>query len=950
MSTEELTPTELFTATVEATPTATPTATVEPELVIDESAVQIILNSGLEYVSPGTDFNLSWEIQGLPDLKDKKTDLVMAILVPDSLQSNNTDLLYQANTEKMMAESESESTSESSQQAFLSSEVENQMLLIPLSATATVTENSEETISQDEDATEPTAEMTPTATAVIGQEDPTKEASVQENTDLVQVPDSLQTDVLKVEESVVSEKINVKTATPVPDGEKRKATPTDQIVVIETVEPEIEPTQTTTTEPEDDSNSLKGTLSFSIPKDNYDNFTFTAAIFNADQSISYQVITIPNRQVFQLDKTGGEIKAYGGLLEISMPQKAMTENMELLIGDAVKRTDTESGNRIGRSFEITAKGMETKSNLSKFDDEITLVYHLDQEKLPVAIEDLNISWLDEGTGLWIPLDTGPDPETMTISATTNHFTIFTVNVNNYEFESLPSIDGFQISNFTGSGTFDYPLSLPEGPGGFTPSLNLTYNSQIIDQATTYSQPTWVGMGWDLDLPYIERDMAGTQNVGNDLFYFKNNGVGGILLMDSNGVYHTTDETFTKITVANDQWNMLDKNGTEYIYTPTLSYNYLYACGSSGVSGGHKRTGFSVCWSLTAIKNTLGNQISIAYDSNTDQFKWKNCTGKNSKHDDAHASYPSKITYANGRYQIQFVRTADRYDYNSSIPHIKHDYLSQVNVYEDGNGDGIFENLVKKYALTYETDMSKQMMPGFDWGAAGITDWRDHTLTLKSIQEFGANGSSSLPAYEFTYADKLHLTKVVNGYGGEVTFDYNQWYFNNGDDTQNSTIDGLVRASQWQGSASGPGWGPAASGDYAYEYYNTLRVMGTGLSTGFMTIYKPGGVYRIVASGSRTNGSRTPTPLGDNFRVGFSDGTANSYSEPASIVSGTGKAVYFYTLPGSANGIIPLINSSSVLIFGVKVELLPPSTGWPVKPSRMATDITTCIPTIMRARP
>jgi len=55
-------------------------------------------------------------------------------------------------------------------------------------------------------------------------------------------------------------------------------------------------------------------------------------------------------------------------------------------------------------------------------------------------------------------------------------------------------------------TYSYPLDLPEPPYGDAPDIALNYNSGSVDGRTSKSnnQASWVGQGWDLSEPYIQR--------------------------------------------------------------------------------------------------------------------------------------------------------------------------------------------------------------------------------------------------------------------------------------------------------------------------------------------------------------------------------------------------------------------------------------------------------------
>lgn len=70
---------------------------------------------------------------------------------------------------------------------------------------------------------------------------------------------------------------------------------------------------------------------------------------------------------------------------------------------------------------------------------------------------------------------------------------------------LPSVRGFGVSEKMGAATVDYPLTLPPGPGGFAPSLALSYSSSNVDDIqgeeanrdSNRYQSGLLGLGWDI---------------------------------------------------------------------------------------------------------------------------------------------------------------------------------------------------------------------------------------------------------------------------------------------------------------------------------------------------------------------------------------------------------------------------------------------------------------------
>ena len=79
-------------------------------------------------------------------------------------------------------------------------------------------------------------------------------------------------------------------------------------------------------------------------------------------------------------------------------------------------------------------------------------------------------------------------------AWTDHFTIFNYDVEDYAAPGNIDVEGFQVASFTGAATYELPLELPDGAGGFKPDLTLRYNSQIVDMNRIRKQGAWVGKG------------------------------------------------------------------------------------------------------------------------------------------------------------------------------------------------------------------------------------------------------------------------------------------------------------------------------------------------------------------------------------------------------------------------------------------------------------------------
>jgi hypothetical protein len=112
-----------------------------------------------------------------------------------------------------------------------------------------------------------------------------------------------------------------------------------------------------------------------------------------------------------------------------------------------------------------------------------------------------------------------------------------------------------------------------------PSLALSYNSQVIDEATTETQASWVGMGWSLETDSIEVNTAGTSSTDDDSYFLNVGGVSTRLVHDSNGVWHAADENFWKydFNSAANTWTVTDKMGNQYFFELATVLSYSGNC-------------------------------------------------------------------------------------------------------------------------------------------------------------------------------------------------------------------------------------------------------------------------------------------------------------------------------------------------------------------------------------
>ncbi|MFJ4839321.1 RHS repeat-associated core domain-containing protein [Streptomyces sp. NPDC088746] len=89
----------------------------------------------------------------------------------------------------------------------------------------------------------------------------------------------------------------------------------------------------------------------------------------------------------------------------------------------------------------------------------------------------------------------------------------------YRASTLSPTGKWDVSLGSGAFTYSVPIEVPDPPVGEAPSLSLNYNSQSVDGRTSTSnnQSSWVGMGWDLNVGYIERRYRNCTQDGHPTF-------------------------------------------------------------------------------------------------------------------------------------------------------------------------------------------------------------------------------------------------------------------------------------------------------------------------------------------------------------------------------------------------------------------------------------------------
>ena len=668
-----------------------------------------------------------------------------------------------------------------------------------------------------------------------------------------------------------------------------------------------------------------------------------AVLMGGSETLAENVLLLAVHEEYVVTQKGGEVIANDGKITVTIPADTFSADTSIDIGqpsgDALPATSL-----IGESFEISAKDQQSKTALHQFAKEIEIeVSYADLNIPEEKIENLFLYWYNPDIKEWEALPSSVNPKTKTLRGTTDHFSVFSVGVNKWQAAHVPTVDDFQVAGFTGAATYSTPIEVPAGPGGLQPSLTLSYNSQVVDQATTETQASWVGMGWSLDPGSIEMNTADTPGSADDTYSVNVGGISSRLIIDGNGVYHSADENFWKFDFNGTTWTVHDKVGNTYYFEDVAKLYYALPCQNEDNPGGKGNQTYK--WVLKRVTNIFLQELRYEYEWERKDLTYQQySTGAghcNTYHQLTDtALFPKSILYPNGRYRIYFERES-RQDYSLAFAgdaaHHSFETSRLKYIYVQYATNGVFvegdpSQTVRKYQFTYDIDGSQAIFPGYTYTAGG------RVSTLTKVEQFGVGGAGPLPAHTFTYGDHLHLTQATNGYGGTVEFDYDDlpsqilyqpWYY-----TQ-ATIKDYTILDDFGTSHTPPcqntGW---TLRDGVLAYYNcnlsdiSLQVQGTAIHNGLnsasgLRLIRPGGVYRLTTTAALS--------AGISVYLGAFDGVRDNLSGP---LTSSGNQSYEFILPADASVMRPLIKTTggTVTFPNIKMEtaalVLPrhPKTG------------------------
>jgi RHS repeat-associated protein len=306
---------------------------------------------------------------------------------------------------------------------------------------------------------------------------------------------------------------------------------------------------------------------------------------------------------------------------------------------------------------------------------------------------------------------------------------------------------FQTDRFTGRFGYNVPLELAPARHGSTPSVELQYNS---------ANPNgWCGVGWDIDLGYIEREtrfgvpvLWANGNPANA--YDDSKGFRFSLKRKSADLVNVTDRAyraqiqsdFTQfhLDTNNNQWVATDTSGNQYFFGTTTNSrmsNPKSGWTSSAVSGTFR-------WALDKIQTPEGDIANITYTTISNYL------------------YPQTYTY-NGHTNsltnscsVQFWLTStNRTDSTISLKSGYRVDQTRLLVAISHKVDG---SMIWSNRLSYATSPSTMRS------------------ILNSVTRYGTNLSSTLPPVTFNYSQMNYSFQSPKAWTNLYTGSWGTAYF------------------------------------------------------------------------------------------------------------------------------------------------------------------------------
>ncbi|MFF4342167.1 polymorphic toxin-type HINT domain-containing protein [Kitasatospora sp. NPDC001540] len=257
----------------------------------------------------------------------------------------------------------------------------------------------------------------------------------------------------------------------------------------------------------------------------------------------------------------------------------------------------------------------------------------------------------------------------------------------YQATSLSPSAAWSAGTNVGNFTYSYPVQVPAGIAGATPSVALSYDSSALDGRTSSAnaQSSWIGDGWGYEPGFVERSYQSCSKDGitgsADLCWGGQNasislaGHSGTLVRDdTSGVWHLMGDDGTKVELLTgapnglkngEYWKVTVADGTQYWFgqnhlpggdgtdpatnsawsEPVYSPNSGDPCYNS-TTGKASWCSMGWRWNLDYVVDLHQNLISYTYATETNNYS--RGAGQNSGNGTltpyVRAGYPTQIAY------------------------------------------------------------------------------------------------------------------------------------------------------------------------------------------------------------------------------------------------------------------------------------------------------------------
>ncbi len=439
----------------------------------------------------------------------------------------------------------------------------------------------------------------------------------------------------------------------------------------------------------------------------------------------------------------------------------------------------------------------------------------------------------------------------------------------------------QVEQGSGALGHDIPITVPPGRAQLTPQLALQYNSHATDDLS------WLGYGWSLNIPYIER----VNTRGVDRLYTSydfTSSFDGELASTSQSTSTPTlyrpksdDGSFRQYYfTASSSWEMKDKNGLVYKFGTTTS--------SRLNSLSTPTEAFR--WMLEEVRDPNGNYIKYEYVKDGAQI------------------YPSRIVYTgngttDGSFEVSFTKslrtdiaTSSRSGFTVASKYL----ITEIQAKVSGSW-------VRKYTLAYTTGDNK----------------RRSLLSSVTESAQGDTGELTFPVHNFFYQSSTTASTEVAAWDMPEDF-INSCGADHGTRIADVNGDGLSDVLRWYSPGSvkrvylndGEGWNLASGWQMPDHYFGNgssdtgVRIADVNGDARADIMYAVNG-YDLLYLNSATTTGWTLTP----------------WTFPQEFITSTGGDLGTRLMEVNGDGLIDMVRSHQVTGTDVHEVYLNTGSGW-----------------------